>query len=181
MKLLLANRFKFNSAISSDLFNRLKRNKIIPLDLKDFASKRTRSNELFISSSVEYFAKLFCNSGRKYTWKSVSLQEFFYCPKNPEVWEGIWNQTHLGVFYCPYTLVVWDGIWSQNPVAVLVLCHEGLHHAVISHDKARSNRWCQWPELLITYRTVNCFNRDSEFFISILQYRYGSNLSSVTR
>ena len=37
-----------------------------------------------------------------------------------ELWEDIWNQTHLVVFnFCP----------------------KRLHHVTISHDKARSNRW----------------------------------------
>ena len=49
----------------------------------------------------------------------------------------------------------WEGIWNQTQSVVLNFCLERLHHVTISHDKARWNRWCQWPELFRTYRTVN--------------------------
>ena len=54
---------------------------------------------------------------------------------------------------------VWEGIWNQTHLEVLNFCLERLHHVTISHDNARWNRWCQWPVLLRTYRAVNFCNR----------------------
>ena len=53
----------------------------------------------------------------------------------------------------------------QTHCVVLNLCLELLHDVIISHDKARSNRWCQWlgfslSKLSIS-RTVNFSNRDN--------------------
>ena len=56
---------------------------------------------------------------------------------------------------------VWEGIWNQIHLVVLNYCLERLYHFIMSHDKARSNRWCQWPELLRTCRTVNFCNWDN--------------------
>ena len=49
---------------------------------------------------------------------------------------------------------VWEGIWNQTHLVVFNFCH----HVSMYHDKARSNHWCQWPELSRTYRTVNFCN-----------------------
>ena len=56
---------------------------------------------------------------------------------------------------------VWEGIWNQTHFVVLNFCLERLQHVTISHDKARSIRWCQWPELFRTHRTVNFCNGDN--------------------
>ena len=37
---------------------------------------------------------------------------------------------------------VWEGIWNHTHLVVLNFYLERLHHVTISHDKARSNRWC---------------------------------------
>ena len=50
---------------------------------------------------------------------------------------------------------VWKGIWNQTHLVVLNFCLERSHHVTTSNDKARSNRWRQWPELFRTYRAVN--------------------------
>ena len=71
-------------------------------------------------------------------------------------------------FYRPETLVVKCGRYLEsNPFSGIEFSLERLHHLTISHDKANSKRWCQWPELLITYRTINfCY-----------RYRGARNLS----
>ena len=38
---------------------------------------------------------------------------------------------------------VWKGIWNRTQLLVLNFCVQGLHNVIISHDKARSNHWCQ--------------------------------------
>ena len=42
---------------------------------------------------------------------------------------------------------VWEGIWNQTYLEVLNFYLGSLHRVTISHDKARSNRWCQWSEM----------------------------------
>ena len=65
---------------------------------------------------------------------------------------------------------VWERIWNQTNLVLLNLCLKRLHHVTISHDKARSNCWFQWPELFRTYRTVNFCKWDSD----------AGNLSALT-
>ena len=36
-----------------------------------------------------------------------------------------------------------EGKWNQTHLMVLNFCLEILHHVTMSHDKARSNCWCQ--------------------------------------
>ena len=44
----------------------------------------------------------------------------------------------------PYSgIEVWEGILNQTYLTVLNFCLERLHQVTISHDKVRSNRWCQ--------------------------------------
>ena len=62
------------------------------------------------------------------------------------------------IFHRPNTLVVKCGRVFE---VVLNFCLERLHHVVISHGYARSNRWCQWHELFRTYIPVNFCNRVS--------------------
>ena len=51
---------------------------------------------------------------------------------------------------------------NQTHLVVLNFCFERLHHVTLSHDKARSNRWCQWHVLFrTTYKTVRFFKWDS--------------------
>ena len=42
---------------------------------------------------------------------------------------------------------VWECIWNQTHSVVLNFYLGTLHRVTISHDKARSNRWCQWSEM----------------------------------
>ena len=37
---------------------------------------------------------------------------------------------------------MWECIWNQTHLVVLNLCFERLHHVTIPHDMARSNHWC---------------------------------------
>ena len=82
---------------------------------------------------------------------------------------------HLSFFFLvlvAFILCWWDvgeGIWNPIHLVVFNFCPERLHHVdvTISHDKARSNRWCQWPVLFVTtYRTVSFCNWDFIVFSS---------------
>ena len=59
-----------------------------------------------------------------YSLQPVDIIPVFLFPlySGSELWEGIWNQTHL---------------------VVLNFCLDRLYHDTIFHDNARSNRWCQ--------------------------------------
>ena len=58
---------------------------------------------------------------------------------------------------------VWKGIWNPTHLVVLNFSLLRLQHGTVSHDKVRSNRRCQWPELFRTYKPANFCNRDSGF------------------
>ena len=66
-------------------------------------------------------------------------------------------------FDCPYTLVIRCGrVSGIKPILVVLnFCLDKLNHVTLSHDMTRSKRWCQWPVLLRTYRTVNFRTWDS--------------------
>ena len=51
----------------------------------------------------------------------------------------------LAVFLLPlYTgREVWEGIWNQSHLVVLNFCVKRLHRITIRHDKARSDSSCQ--------------------------------------
>ena len=70
-----------------------------------------------------------------------------------------WSNYSLLPLYCGND--VWENIWNQTHLVVLNFCLERLHHITRSHKEARSNHWCQWPELFRTYRTVKFSNWDS--------------------
>ena len=90
-----------------------------------------------------------------------------------------WNPIFKYFFYCLYTLVMRCGrVSSIKPnLVVLHFCIDRLHHVIIYHDKACSNRWSLWPKLCRTYRTVYFCNRDSG--IGISQYRHDAKFNFI--
>ena len=90
---------------------------------------------ILFDSQITFFNKLEC-------YHVLSALLFFLLPlySGDEMWEGIWNQTHM---------------------VILNFCLKRVHHVTISHDKTCSNRWCQWPVLFRTmYRMVSFCNWD---------------------